>query len=126
MYASAADVLSRINPAVGVVEAIDEHTVSSSPEPTVETVAVYIGMLGLDFTVTEPLARCPSGDAGQRYASAISANRESRITGTDSVCKLEHIHRIGSFMHRHPKSPASLAAARISRWSPADGRRVRT
>ena len=48
-------VLSRINPTVGVVEAIDDHTcVLVTGADTVETVAVYIGMLGLDFTVTEP------------------------------------------------------------------------
>jgi hypothetical protein len=53
--ASADEVLSRINPTVGVVEAIDDHTcVLVTGADTVETVAVYIGMLGLDFTVTEP------------------------------------------------------------------------
>jgi predicted DNA-binding transcriptional regulator YafY len=53
--ASAAEVLSRINPAVGVVEALDDHScVLVTGADTVETVAVYIGMLGLDFTVTEP------------------------------------------------------------------------
>jgi predicted DNA-binding transcriptional regulator YafY len=52
---SAAEVLSRINPTVGIVEAIDDHTcVLVTGADTVETVAVYIGMLGLDFTVTEP------------------------------------------------------------------------
>jgi predicted DNA-binding transcriptional regulator YafY len=53
--APAAEVLSRINPTVGVVEAIDDHTcVLVTGADTVETVGVYIGMLGLDFTVTEP------------------------------------------------------------------------
>jgi predicted DNA-binding transcriptional regulator YafY len=55
VYAPAAEVLSRINPAVGVVEALDDDTcVLVTGADSVETVAVYIGMLGLDFTVTEP------------------------------------------------------------------------
>ena len=55
VHTSAAEVLSRINPAVGVVEAVDDHTcVLVTGADTVETVAVYIGMLGLDFAVTEP------------------------------------------------------------------------
>jgi predicted DNA-binding transcriptional regulator YafY len=55
VHAAAAEVLSRINPTVGVVEAIDEKTcVLVTGADTVETVAVYIGMLGLDFTATEP------------------------------------------------------------------------
>ena len=55
VQASAAEVLSRINPTVGVVEAIDDHAcVLVTGADTVETVGVYIGMLGLDFTVTEP------------------------------------------------------------------------
>ena len=55
VHAPAAEVLSRINPAVGVVEAIDDNTcVLVTGADSVETVAVYIGMLGLDFTVTEP------------------------------------------------------------------------
>src|SRR4029434_2255992 len=56
--APAAEVLSRINPTVGVVEAIDDRTcVLVTGADTVETVSVYIGMLGLDFTVTEPPER---------------------------------------------------------------------
>jgi predicted DNA-binding transcriptional regulator YafY len=55
VYAPAAEVLSRINPAVGVVEALDDDScVLVTGADSVETVAVYIGMLGLDFTVTEP------------------------------------------------------------------------
>lgn len=53
--ASADDVLSRINAAVGVVESVDETTsVLVTGADSVETIAVYIGMLGLDFHVTEP------------------------------------------------------------------------
>jgi hypothetical protein len=48
-------VAARISPAVGVVEAIDEHTcVLATGADSVETVAVYAGLLDADFTVTEP------------------------------------------------------------------------
>lgn len=53
--APADEVLDRINPTVGVVEAIDEGTsVLVTGAESVELVAVYIGMLGLDFHVTGP------------------------------------------------------------------------
>lgn len=48
-------VLDRINPAVGVVEPIDEaHSILVTGADSYETVAVWIGMLGLDFHVGEP------------------------------------------------------------------------
>ena len=53
--APAEEVLRRINPTVGVVETVDEgHSVLVTGADSVETVAVWIGMLGLDFHVTEP------------------------------------------------------------------------
>lgn len=53
--ASADDVLARINPAVGVVEPIDdEHCVLVTGADSLDTVAVYIGMLMMDFTVESP------------------------------------------------------------------------
>ena len=53
--ASAPEVLARINPAVGVVEALDESTcVLVTGADSVETIAAYIGMLGIDFHVAEP------------------------------------------------------------------------
>lgn len=53
--APAAAVLARINPAVGVVESLDdEHCVLVTGGDSVEIVAVWIGMLGLDFHVTAP------------------------------------------------------------------------
>jgi len=71
--APAAEVLSRINPAVGVVEAIDNNTcVLVTGADSVETVAVYIGMLGLDFTVTEPPELVAHlATLAKRYASAV-------------------------------------------------------
>ncbi|CAN7270442.1 helix-turn-helix transcriptional regulator [Knoellia sp. LjRoot47] len=53
--APADEVLGRINPTVGVVETVDEgHSVLVTGGDSVEVVAVWIGMLGLDFHVTEP------------------------------------------------------------------------
>lgn len=71
--APAAEVLARINPTVGVVEAIDDHTcVLLTGADSVETVAAYIGMLGLDFTVTEPPALVDAlRTMSDRYARAI-------------------------------------------------------
>ena len=53
--APAEEVLRRINPTVGVVETVDdEHCVLVTGADSVEVVAVWIGMLGLDFHVDEP------------------------------------------------------------------------
>lgn len=53
--APAPEVLARINPTVGVVEAVDaDHCVLVTGADSWEIVAVYIGMLGLDFHVDGP------------------------------------------------------------------------
>jgi predicted DNA-binding transcriptional regulator YafY len=53
--APASDVLARINPTVGVVETVDEqHCVLVTGGDSLEIIAVWIGMLGLDFHVSEP------------------------------------------------------------------------
>jgi predicted DNA-binding transcriptional regulator YafY len=53
--APAAEVAARINPAVGLVEAIDDHScVLVTGADSVATVAVYIGLIDVDFEVTEP------------------------------------------------------------------------
>jgi predicted DNA-binding transcriptional regulator YafY len=55
VHAPAAEVSARINPAVGVVEAIDDHTcVLATGADRVETVATYLGLLDADFHVDEP------------------------------------------------------------------------
>jgi predicted DNA-binding transcriptional regulator YafY len=72
--APANEVLSRINPAVGVVEAVDESScVLVTGADSVEIIAVYIGMLGLDFHVDEPpelVAQLRL--VGERYRQAVS------------------------------------------------------
>jgi predicted DNA-binding transcriptional regulator YafY len=53
--AAADEVLARINPAVGTVEALaDGRSVLVTGGDSVEVVAVWIGMLGLDFHVDTP------------------------------------------------------------------------
>jgi predicted DNA-binding transcriptional regulator YafY len=55
VHAPAQAVTDRINPAVGTVEPVDDSTcVLHTGADTVETLGVYLGMLGTDFTVTEP------------------------------------------------------------------------
>lgn len=55
IHAPADEVLARINPAVGTVEPISPtESVLVTGGDSVEVVAVWIGMLGLDFSVSEP------------------------------------------------------------------------
>ncbi|RYP83685.1 WYL domain-containing protein [Nocardioides guangzhouensis] len=57
VHAPADEVLDRINPAVGTVEAVsDTESVLVTGGDSLEVVAVWIGMLGLDFSVDEPAA----------------------------------------------------------------------
>ena len=70
--ASAEEVLSRIHAAVGIVEPVDENTcVLITGAESLEVVAVYIGMLGLDFHVTAPPALVQHLNLiGERYLRA--------------------------------------------------------
>lgn len=55
VHAPAAAVLERINPAVGVVEAVDATVcVLDTGADSLDSLAVHLGMLGYDFTVTGP------------------------------------------------------------------------
>ncbi|GEN81094.1 helix-turn-helix transcriptional regulator [Actinotalea fermentans] len=74
--ASAEEVLARINPAVGVVEPVDdEHCVLVTGGDSVEIVAVYIGMLGLEFHVTEPPELVEQvALLGERYRRAVAGS----------------------------------------------------
>jgi predicted DNA-binding transcriptional regulator YafY len=70
--ACADEVLARINPTVGVVEPVDDHhCVLVTGGDSVEVVAVWIGMLGLDFHVDEPPALVEALRVqARRYAAA--------------------------------------------------------
>jgi hypothetical protein len=74
--APAEEVLSRINPTVGVVEAVDDaHSVLVTGGDSVEVVAVWIGMLGLDFHVSEPAELVGALRVqARRYAAAVLPN----------------------------------------------------
>jgi predicted DNA-binding transcriptional regulator YafY len=55
VLAPAAEVRARINHAVGIVEEVDERScVLVTGADSVETIAVYIGLLDLDIVVTDP------------------------------------------------------------------------
>ena len=70
--ASADAVLARINPAVGVVEAVsDDESVLVTGADTLDTIGAYIGMLGMDFTVESPPELVPLlRTLSERYARA--------------------------------------------------------
>jgi predicted DNA-binding transcriptional regulator YafY len=82
--ASATDVLSRINAAVGVVEAVDaKNCILVTGADSLETIAVYAGMLGLDFSVTEPAELSGHLAAlGERYLRAAGASQPQTGTPT--------------------------------------------
>ena len=77
VHAPAATVLARINPAVGLVEQLDAETsVLVTGADSVETIAVYVGLLGLDFEVTEPPGLVAQVRAlADRYARAVDCDR---------------------------------------------------
>lgn len=70
--APAEAVVARINPTVGVVEAVDATTsVLVTGADSLETIASYIGMLGMDFTVDAPAELVPHlRRLGERYLRA--------------------------------------------------------
>ncbi|RCG21923.1 WYL domain-containing protein [Sphaerisporangium album] len=75
VHAPAEVVTERINPAVGVVEAVDAHTcVLDTGADSLHTIAVYLGMLDLDFQVTDPPELVEHmRDITARYARATGA-----------------------------------------------------
>ena len=77
VFAPAEEVLSRINATVGVVEKVDDNTcILVTGADSIEIVAVYIGMLGIDFHVAEPpeLVR-QLALLGARYARSVQGPR---------------------------------------------------
>ena len=77
--APASEVLARINPTVGVVETVDEqHCVLVTGGDSLEIIAVWIGMLGLDFHVTEPQGLVDHvHDLAERYRRALPSREGS-------------------------------------------------
>ena len=81
--APAEEVLARINATVGVVESVDaDHCVLVTGGDSIEIIAVYIGMLGLDFHVTEPPELVEAvARLGERYLRALP-DRVRATSGT--------------------------------------------
>jgi predicted DNA-binding transcriptional regulator YafY len=75
VLAPAAEVLAQINPAVGVVESINEReSILVTGADSVGTIAAYIGMLGMPFRVTEPPELVAAiAILGERYAAAVTS-----------------------------------------------------
>jgi predicted DNA-binding transcriptional regulator YafY len=73
--APAEEVLRRINPTVGVVETVDgDHCVLVTGADSIEMVAVWIGLLGLDFHADEPPELVTHlRTLATRYAAAVPA-----------------------------------------------------
>ena len=75
--APASAVIARINPTVGVVEAVgDDASVLVTGADSLDTVAAYIGMLNMDFTVESPTELVPLlRTLSERYARAAAGGR---------------------------------------------------
>lgn len=75
VHAPAAAIAARIPAAAGSVEARDEHSCwFRTGADSLDTIAVRLGMLGVDFQVTEPPELVERiGDLGRRYARAVSS-----------------------------------------------------
>lgn len=73
VHAPAAFVTERINPAVGTVQPVDEAScILNTGADTIETLAIYLSLLGVDFTVTEPPELVTYlNELAQRYARAV-------------------------------------------------------
>jgi predicted DNA-binding transcriptional regulator YafY len=73
VHASAQVVTDLINPAIGVVEAIDEHHCQlTTGGSTINSVAVHLGLLNLDFEVVDPPELIAAVAAlADRYAKAV-------------------------------------------------------
>ena len=55
VHASAVDLAARIGPWVGTVTAVDERScILETGADSLESLAVYLGLLGIDFTVDGP------------------------------------------------------------------------
>ncbi|WP_127792642.1 YafY family protein [Agromyces sp. LHK192] len=81
--ASAQSVLDRINPAVGAVEAVSAtECVLVTGADSLDTIAAYIGMLNMDFTVDSPAELVPLlRTIGERYLRVAAAAAAAAAPG---------------------------------------------
>jgi len=55
VYAPAEQLAERINAAIGTIAPVDDtHCLLDTGADSIETLAVHLGLLGVDFTVTQP------------------------------------------------------------------------
>jgi predicted DNA-binding transcriptional regulator YafY len=80
VHAPAATLADRIGPWIGTLTAVDDRScVLDTGADSLEMLAVYLGMLGADFTVSEPAELVDRIRAlGERYARATGAGRAMR------------------------------------------------
>ncbi|MGN6035653.1 helix-turn-helix transcriptional regulator [Brevibacterium casei] len=91
--APAAAVLARINPTVGIVEPIDDdRCLLLTGADSLDTVAAYIGMLMMDFTVESPPELIPRlATIADRYRRTVDhSTRERSEADEQSVHRGEH------------------------------------
>nr|WP_284711215.1 WYL domain-containing protein [Brevibacterium sp. XM4083] len=83
--ASAEAVLDRINPTVGIVEPIDdENCLLLTGADSLDTVAAYIGMLMMDFTVESPPELIPRlATIADRYRRSVDHSPTERFENGD-------------------------------------------
>jgi predicted DNA-binding transcriptional regulator YafY len=81
VHAPAETIAERINPAVGTVEAIDDDTcILATGSDTLESLAVHLGMLCVDFTVNEPPElRAHVEQLAERYRRATRTRSDARL-----------------------------------------------
>ena len=81
MYAPAEQLAERINAAIGTITPVDNtHCLLDTGADSIETLAVHLGLLGVDFTVTQPpelveLVRTLAGRYHQATQSQPEASR---------------------------------------------------
>jgi predicted DNA-binding transcriptional regulator YafY len=98
VHAPADAVVERINPAVGVVTAIDDGTcMLATGADTVDTLAVHLGLLGYDFDVTDPpeLVRHLRELATRYQRATTSATRAESTLPEDASTPAGSKHRAG-------------------------------
>jgi predicted DNA-binding transcriptional regulator YafY len=79
VHAPAAALADRIGPWIGTLTAVDDRScVLDTGADSLEMLAVYLGLLGVDFTVTEPSELVERIQAlGERYSRATASGLAS-------------------------------------------------
>ena len=86
VHAPAAALADRIGPWIGTLTAVDDRSsILDTGADSLEMLAVYLGLLGVDFTVSEPPELVERIQAlGERYARATGAAPAIQESGNGS------------------------------------------